>query len=84
MDEKPWKKSNRMKYEVMNPDSASEVQELFISVLSHSEGRAEGGLIGNLAAALQNTTKPDDLFAFVARDGQVSAGGYYFHAGSSR
>ena len=67
-----------MNYEILNPNSASEVQKLFINVFTNSEGKAEGELIGNLVFELQNTTKPEDIFCFVAKDDKNIIGCIFF------
>lgn len=59
----------KMNYEMVEPSSAPEVKRLFTSVFTHSESQTEGELIGNLAFELQTTTKPTDIFGFVAKDG---------------
>lgn len=67
-----------MNFEIYESSSANEVKELFTNVFTNSEGQAEGDLIGNLAFELQETTSPEDLFGFVARDGQKVIGCIFF------
>lgn len=67
-----------MNFELYESSSAHEIKELFTSVFTNSEGQAEGDLIGNLAFELQETTNPEDLFGFVARDDENVIGCIFF------
>lgn len=67
-----------MNYEILKPKSATEVQKLFTNVFTDSENRAEGELIGNLVSELQKTTKPEDIFCFVAKCDEKIIGGIFF------
>ncbi len=73
-----------MNFEIYESSLAHEIKELFTNVFTNSEGQAEGDLIGNLAFELQETTNPEDLFGFVARDGQNVIGCVFLHAWSLR
>lgn len=67
-----------MNFEVYESSSAYEVKELFTSVFSNSEGKAEGKLIGELAFELQETTDPRNIFGYVAKEGQKIIGCIFF------
>lgn len=67
-----------MNFELCNANSADEVKTLFTHVFTDSEGQAEGELIGHLVLELQTTTKPEDLFGFVAKDGKTIVGCIFF------
>lgn len=67
-----------MKFELFDPNSADEIKELFTSVFTNSEGPEEGKLIGNLAFELQETTDSNDLFGFLAKDGNKIIGCTFF------
>ena len=57
-----------------NPADVRAIEELFFSVFSEAEGEAEGRLIGGLARELLNSTASQDLFAFVAVEGDEILG----------
>lgn len=67
-----------MNFEKYESSSALEIKKLFTSVFADSEGQAEGELIGSLAFELQETTEPDDIFGFVARDDRNIIGCIFF------
>ena len=67
-----------MNFELYELDRAHEVKALFTDVFSESEGKKEGELIGNLALQLQETSDPDDIYGFIARDGETIAGCIFF------
>ncbi|NWH03600.1 GNAT family N-acetyltransferase [Desulfobacter latus] len=57
-----------MKYQILKTNCEEEIKQLFTDVFTESETPAEGTLIGNLVEELQKTTKPEDIFCFVAID----------------
>ena len=67
-----------MKYEILKQNSEQEVKKLFTDVFTNSENRAEGKLIGNLVSELQKTTKPEDIFGFIAKDQEKIIGCVFF------
>jgi putative acetyltransferase len=64
-----------MKPSVCRPQDQSEIEKLFISAFSHSEGLAEGELIGGLVRDLLGTTAEEDLHCFIAREEGRIVGG---------
>ena len=67
-----------MEFRPHQPSDASEIEDLFVSVFSRSEGEAEGALIGNLAKDLIASTDSQDLYGFVAADGEPVVGAIFF------
>jgi len=57
-----------MKYQIFKTNYEEKIKQLFTDVFTESENPAEGTLIGNLVEELQKTTKPEDIFCFVAID----------------
>lgn len=54
------------------------IAALFKATFTDSEGAEEGQLIGDLALRLMQTTPPDDLFVFTAREGAQLLGAILF------
>lgn len=50
------------------PGDAKEIQQLFVSTFSDSEGPAEGELIGRLVKEMLTCTDAEDLYCFVATE----------------
>jgi putative acetyltransferase len=67
-----------MKYQKLETNSEEEIKQLFTTVFTDSEGTAEGTLIGNLVEELQKTTKPEDIFCFVAVDNNKIIASIFF------
>ena len=67
-----------MEFKEYETGSAEEVKKLFTSVFTDSEGQDEGELIGNLVFEMQDTTKPDDIFGFIALEGKNIIGCVFF------
>ncbi len=67
-----------MEFEKYESSSADEVKKLFTSVFTDSEGQDEGELIGNLVFEMQETTKPDDIFGFIAKNEKNIIGCVFF------
>ncbi|MFH7241844.1 MAG: GNAT family N-acetyltransferase [Spirulina sp.] len=65
-------------YRSHQPNEASAIENLFIFVFSQSEGEREGALIGHLAQQLMSTTDPQNLYGFVAVDGENIVGSIFF------
>ncbi|MDY6978460.1 MAG: N-acetyltransferase [Pseudomonadota bacterium] len=55
-----------------------EIKQLFEDVFAESEGPEEGRLISGLVLDLLNTTKSQDIFGFVAREGEKITCGLFF------
>ncbi|GAB4270007.1 MAG: N-acetyltransferase [Methylomicrobium sp.] len=67
-----------MDFELYDSSRPHEVKKLFTDVFTDSAGREEGELIGNLALELQETTDPNDIFGFIAKDGNRIVGCLFF------
>ena len=71
-------KKNKMKYERLKTNSEEKIKQLFIDVFTASEGSDEGALIGSLVENLQKTTKPEDIFCFVATENNEIVASVFF------
>lgn len=69
-----------MKFERFDPSLKQPVVDLFTQVFSDSEGDNEGQMIGELVARLIETTAPDQLIGFVAREEGQLTGCIFFSA----
>lgn len=67
-----------MKFRAYQTEETSAIQDLFSSAFTESEGELEGTLIGGLAVDLINSTDQQDLYGFVAVDGERIVGGVFF------
>lgn len=67
-----------MQYQSTQPSEAAEIERLFNSVFTNSEGEEEGRLIGNLVKELIATTDSNDLYGFVAVDQDQIVGAIFF------
>ena len=67
-----------MKLSVYNPHSGNEVEHLFTTTFSASEGTAEGAIIGNLVHDLLTTTVDSELYGFVATVDTKIIGAIFF------
>lgn len=56
-----------------------EIEDLFKSTFTDSEGSEEGSLIGGLARNLLSDTAPDDIHVFLAREGDRLVGAAVFN-----
>ena len=63
-----------MNFRYYTPSESHAIEDLFSSVFKESEGESEGLLIGDLAKNLLSTTAPEDLFVFVAVEGDEIIG----------
>jgi putative acetyltransferase len=59
---------NDMTYSPYSPHEADDIERLFITTFSDSEGPAEGKMIGSLASDFMTTTDKRDFYCFVARE----------------
>ena len=67
-----------MEFRAHKPSDSPAIEELFVSVFSKSEGEQEGALIGNLVKEMMATTHRQDLYGFVAVDGEEIVGVIFF------
>lgn len=67
-----------MNFELLNSDKTEEIQELFTSVFSDSEGIDEGKLIGKLVSDLLKTTDKKELFIFICQENNKIIGSIIF------
>lgn len=67
-----------MHYTTALPNDAAEIERLFITTFSDSEGQAEGEMIGRLARDLMSGTAEADLYCFVARQDRQIVGCIFF------
>ena len=67
-----------MDFKTIQPSGVADVESLFVSVFSQSEGAQEGALIGNLAKQLMTTTSPDNLYGFAAVGEGTMVGAIFF------
>lgn len=58
-------------------DSAA-IQALFTKVFTDAENEAEGLLIGELVREMMETTAPEDIFGFVAKQQEILIGSIFF------
>lgn len=63
-----------MNFRFSSRSESEQIGSLFTSVFRDSEGDAEGALIGKLSKDLLETTEPNDLFVFIASDGDEITG----------
>ena len=59
-------------------NESSEIETLFLSTFTDSEGESEGRLISNLVRELISDTDGQDLFGFVAVDDSTLIGAIFF------
>ena len=67
-----------MKYHLLKTGLNKEIKQLFTDVFTDAEGAGEGILIGNLVEKLQKTTKPENIFCFVAIDNNEIIASIFF------
>ena len=67
-----------MDFRTHKPSDAPALEDLFVSVFSRSEGEQEGALIGTLVKEMIATTDSQDLYGFVAVDGERIVGAIFF------
>lgn len=67
-----------MKYEILKSNSEEKIKQLFTDVFTASEGPDEGALIGTLVENLQKTTKPENIFCFVATENTEIVASVFF------
>lgn len=67
-----------MEFRPLEPNDASVIEELFLSVFSKSEGEQEGVLISRLAKELIACTDSQDIHGFVDVDREQIVGAIFF------
>ncbi|ABZ75563.1 GCN5-related N-acetyltransferase [Shewanella halifaxensis HAW-EB4] len=67
-----------MNFTAYDTNNTEEISQLFNETFTDSEGADEGKVIGELTTELMSTTGSDDLFIFVATDGDKLAGSIMF------
>jgi len=67
-----------MQYAKAHPNDSAEIERLFITTFSDSEGQDEGDIIGRLVRDLMSGTPEGDLYCFVAREDGKIAGCIFF------
>jgi len=67
-----------MEISAYNPGEIEDIKQLFIRTFSDSEGRSEGLIIGSLVYDLVTGTDDQDLYGFVATEGEQIIGGIFF------
>jgi predicted N-acetyltransferase YhbS len=64
----------KMDFRLYSESDCEEIQSLFASTFGNSEGESEGAIIGQLTKDLLSKTEKNDLFVFVACNGdQIKA-----------
>lgn len=74
----PISTSKMTEYRSYHPSDASELEALFVSVFTKSEGETEGAMVGGLAKEMLAETDPLDLHGFVAVEGKQIVGAILF------
>ena len=67
-----------MKLSTCNPNNADEIEQLFIKTFSDSEGQSEGEAIGALVRDFMASTDANDLYCFIATEGEQIIGSIFF------
>lgn len=67
-----------MNFTIYESSYVNDVKKLFTDVFTHSEGEAEGEIIGNLAFELSETTPPADILGLMAKDEDRVIGCLFF------
>lgn len=67
-----------MDFRACKSSDSPAIEDLFVSVFSKSEGEEEGALIGKLVKGMMATTHSQDLYGFVAVDGEQIVGAIFF------
>ncbi|GGK57035.1 GNAT family N-acetyltransferase [Amphritea balenae] len=67
-----------MQLSAFTPDHAEEVIKLFTSVFSDSEGKDEGAVIGALVREMINSTPPEELQGFMAKEDNQTIGAIFY------
>jgi putative acetyltransferase len=66
-----------MEFSSYKESETTEIKQLFDSVFTESEGQAEGSLIADLVLDLMSSTKEQDIYGFVAKDGKQIVGSIF-------
>lgn len=67
-----------MIYSALDNSSRQEIEELFTSVFSSSEGEREGQLIGKLSSKLASAIDNNDIICFGIREKEMLIGSIFF------
>jgi putative acetyltransferase len=67
-----------MEFLTYKSSNTEQIKQLFTRVFSDSEGQAEGVLTGNLVHDLMTGTEAQDLYGFVAAEGEQIIGSIFF------
>ena len=67
-----------MEFSACSPSDEADIERLFITTFSDSEGPAEGKIIGRLTRDFLNTTDRSDLYCYVAKEDDQIVGGIFF------
>ena len=67
-----------MKFSAYSPGDVDEIERLFITTFSDSEGQSEGEMIGRLVRDLINNIDDSDLYCFTASKDDQIIGGIFF------
>ena len=67
-----------MRYRSYRPGDASEMKALYARVFSEAEGEEEGALVAGIAMELLEDTAGENLFGYVAAEGDSVAGAVLF------
>lgn len=67
-----------MKLSAYSPSDVDEIERLFITTFSDSEGQSEGEMIGRLVRDLINNIDDSDLYCFTASEDDQIIGGIFF------
>jgi putative acetyltransferase len=67
-----------MKLSAYNPNDTADIERLFISTFSDSEGQSEGEIIGQLVRNFMTSTDKRDFYCFVATEADQIVGGIFF------
>ncbi len=59
-------------------NDSEEIERLFTKVFSDSEGQSEGLLVGQLSHDLMISTRPEDLYGFIATENGQIIGSIFF------
>jgi predicted N-acetyltransferase YhbS len=67
-----------MIHRILDKSKQKEVEELFVSVFTSSEGEKEGKLIGNLASQLASNIDNSEIICFVVYKNETLIGSIFF------
>jgi len=67
-----------MNYQILGKEKQNEIEELFTSVFTSSEGENEGMLIGELSSKLASNIDNEEIICFGAYEGELLIGSIFF------